>query len=169
MKPTKSDHMSDEALAAIGLSRETNLRMDRHGDFFAGDQRVEHPGVAAGFSRWIERNDAGRYVLRNDLHYVYVQVEGAPLHALNARAEGEGITLCLKGGVDEPLRPETLRQDSEGVVYASGRDGTWPIRLAPRALVALEPWLTEHGEEVVLLLGGRSYPIPEVEDALSAR
>ena len=167
MRPTKSDHVSDAELERLGLSRETNLVLDREGNFFAGAEPVAHAGIAAGFARWIERSDAGRYVLRNDLHYVYLDVQGAPLHARSARVEGEGVVLELTGGDEEPLRPETLRRDPEGVLYASGRDGTWAIRLAPRAVLELESCLDEDAEgEVTFALGGQRFSIPEVADPL---
>ena len=81
--------------------------------------------------------------------------------------EGEGVVLELTGGDEEPLRPETLRRDPEGVLYASGRDGTWAIRLAPRAVLELESCLDEDAEgEVTFALGGQRFSIPEVADPL---
>ncbi|MBL4846490.1 MAG: hypothetical protein JKY65_13265 [Planctomycetes bacterium] len=167
MRPTKSDHVSDADLARLGLSRETDLVLDPEGNFFSGDQPVAHAGIAAGFARWIERTDAGRYVLRNDLHYVYLDVQGAPLHARGARIGTEGAILELSGGDEEPLRPETLRRDSAGVLYASGRDGSWPIRLRPRAVLELESLLSEDSAgEPVFVVGGVEHSIRLVEDPL---
>jgi len=165
MRPTKTDHVSDAELERFGISRETNLVLDREGNFFAGTEPVAHEGIAAGFARWIERTDEGRYVLRNDLHYVYLDVQGAPLHARSARVEAEGVVLELRGGDEEPLRPETLRRDPEGVLYASGRDGTWPIRLAPRAVLELESCLDEdESGEVTFALGVERFSIPTRAD-----
>lgn len=161
MKPTKSDHLSDADLERIGLSRETDLVLTKDGRFLSGSQPIEHPGIAAAFARWVERTPEGRYALRNDLHYVYVTVEDAPLHARGARLEGDQVVLELLGDVEEPLRPETLRRDEEGALYAAGRDGSWDIRLAPAAALALEPLLDEDEEgDPVLVLAGVRYPIP---------
>lgn len=170
MRPTKTDHVSDAELERFGLSRETNLVLDPEGNFFAGDEPIAHPGIAAGFARWIERTDEGRYVLRNDLHYVYLQVQGAPLHARSVRLEPGQVVLELTGGDEEPLRPETLRRDPAGVLYASGRDGTWPIRLSPRAVLELASALDEDpAGAVTLVLDSRAYPIPRVADPLAWR
>lgn len=168
MRPTKTDHVSDADLERFGLSRETNLVLDAEGNFFAGSESIAHAGIAAGFARWIERSDAGRYVLRNDLHYVYLDVQGAPLHARSARVSPEGVVLELTGGDEEALRPETLRRDSAGVLYASGRDGTWPIRLAPRVVLELEALFeADEAGEVRFVQAGTGYPIPEVADPLA--
>lgn len=163
MEPTRSDHVSDEALAKLGLSRETDLVLDREGRFFAGQQPVEHPGVAAAFARWIERTDAGRYALRNDLHYVYLRVEGAPLHARRAHLAPDPparVLLELSGGEQVVLRPETLWRDESETFYALGRDGTWAIRIAPSALLDLAEFLGGDEERPTLVLGGLETPIP---------
>ncbi|MGE0706834.1 MAG: hypothetical protein AB7N76_06480 [Planctomycetota bacterium] len=161
MEPTRSDHLGDAELEALGLSRRTALRLDPEGRFFDGARPIEHPGVAAAFARWVERTPAGDYVLRNDLHYVYITVEGAPLHARGARLEGDRVVLELTGGVEEALRPETLRTGADGALYALGRDGTWRIRLAPSAALALAPLLEERDGQVALRLGERWYPLRE--------
>ena len=167
MRPTPSDELDESELARFGLSRETDLRLDREGDFYSGQQPVAHPGTAAAFARWIVRAPDGRYALRNDLHYVYLTVEGAPLHARRAAGTPPAPpVLELTGGESEPLRPETLRRDPEGVLYAAGRDGSWVIRLSPQATLDLAPWLEEDEDDVVLRVAGQRWRIPEVEDPL---
>lgn len=168
MEPTRSDHLSDEALARRGLSRETDIVLTADGRWLAGGAPIEHPGVAAAFARWVERTAAGRYVLRNDLHYVYLTVEGAPLHAEDVVPEAGGeLALLLQGGVREPLRPQTLREGPDGALYASARDGTWPVRLTPRAALALAPFLEEDpAGAIALRAGGALHRIPRREDPL---
>ena len=166
MEPTKSDHLSDADLALRGLSRETDIVLDAEGRFWSGPQPISHPNVVEAFSRWIDRTDAGRYVLRNAIHYVYLDVHDAPLHARAVEIDEDGATLLLQGGVRERLRPETLRQGPEGTIYASGRDGTWPIRLHPAAVLGLEPLLREEGGEVALAIAGARFPIPTVSAPL---
>lgn len=168
MKPTRSDHLSDEALARRGLSRETDIVLTADGRWLAGGAPIEHPGVAAAFARWIERAPTGRYVLRNGLHYVYLRVEGAPLHAEDVVTEpGGALALLLQGGVREPLRPKTLREGPDGALYANARDGTWPVRLSPRAALALAPFLEEDADgRPALRAGGALHRIPRRADPL---
>jgi uncharacterized protein len=169
VKPTRTDHVSDEELARRGLSRETELRLRADGRWFDGRQPIAHPGIARAFSRWIERAPTGRYVLRNDLHYVYVQVEGAPLHALRVESTDDGLDLILAGGERQRLRPDSLREAGDGVLYADGRDGTWAVRLGPAAVLDLAAFLVDEDGEVLLEVGETRSPIPQVEDPLSSR
>ncbi|RMG10074.1 MAG: hypothetical protein D6731_18225 [Planctomycetota bacterium] len=167
MKPTRSDHLSDAELALRGLSRESDLRLDAEGRFWFGPSLCTHPGVTAAFARWIERHPSGRYVLRTDWHYVYLQVDGAPLHARAVEDGPEGPVLRLAGGEREPLRPETLREGPDGTLYASGRDGSWPVRLGPGAALDLGAWLVAGPEgRPCFEAGGRRHPIPRAEDPL---
>ena len=169
MKPTRSDHLSDAQLEGMGFSRETEILLTKEGEFFNAGVPVSHPEIAAAFARWIERSPAGRYVLRNDLHYVYLRCEDAPLHAERVLDEGQAkLVLQLRGGEHEVLRPQSLRVSREGALYASARDGTWPVRLLAQAALDLEPYLHEADSgEVWLEVGGTRTPIPEVEDPLS--
>lgn len=163
MKATRTDSLSDADLAARGLSRETDIVLDAQGTFRAGGVPLEHARLAETFADWLERAPDGRYVLRNDLHYVYVTVEGAPLHARRAEAGPDGVTLCLQAGERAPLRPETLREGPDGALYADVRDGTWTARLSPEAALDLAPLLVEHEGDAALRLGDRVHPIRRVD------
>ncbi len=166
MRPTPSDHLSDEALAALGLSRETDISLDAQGRFHVAGTPFSHERLAETFAGWLDRLPDGRYVLRNDLHYVFVAVEGAPLHARRAEVEGDQVTLLLHGGERAPLVPETLREGPDGALYVDVRDGTWTARLAPEAAFELAPLLVEHEGGVALQLGGRRFAVPRVDDPL---
>ncbi len=170
MKPTRSDHLTEAALALRGLSRETSLVLNPDGVFLLGSQPIAHPGVAEAFACWIERSEEGRYVLRNDLHYVYVEVQGAPLHVSSLEVveapEGPAIKLRLRGGERWPLRPETVRLGPAGFLYADVRDGTWPARFLPRAMLELAPWIEESQAGPVLRLGAAAMPIKHASHPL---
>ena len=169
LEPTRSDHLSDRDLAGMGLSRETSIRLDATGCWFVGGSPVAHERLQRAWAAWIERTDDDRYVLRNDLHYVYIEVEGAPLHARHAHHRPSGWTLELTDGTETPLHPDTLRAGPDGTLYASGRDGSWPIRLAPAAVLDLADALAEDGDDVALKVDGRRYPIRSTSDPLARR
>lgn len=166
MKATPSDALSDADLAARGLSRDTDIVLDAQGTFRVAGIPFEHAKLAETFADWLDRGPDGRYVLRNDLHYVHVTVEGAPLHARRAEVDPGGVTLCLQAGERAPLRPETLREGPDGALYADVRDGTWTARLAPEAALDLAPLLVEHEGKAALRVGDRVHPIRRVDDPL---
>ena len=166
VKPTKSDHLSDAQLALRGLSRETDIVLDAGGRFFAGGVEFTHPRTVAAFSRWIERTEDDRYVLRNDIHYVYLEVQGAPLHARGLDVEGDVAFLLLQGDEREPLDPATLCEGPDGTLYARVRDGSWPVRLHPAAALALAPLLSESEEGAVFTLGDARHVVSRVDDPL---
>lgn len=159
MEPTRTDALTDAELAARGLSRETDITLDAQGRFHVAGIPFEHERLQETFTRWLDRLPDGRYVLRNDLHHVYVKVEGAPLHARRAEVGLDGVTLLLHAGERAPLRPETLHAGPDGALYALARDGTWPVRLSPEAVLDLAPLLVEHEGRTALRLGDRVFPI----------
>lgn len=154
--------LDDAALARMGLSRETAIALDAEGRWSTGGRPIVHEGVSQALSRWLIRAPDGRYALENPIHWVYVTVEGAPLHAVGVRASDGAPVLLLAGGEEEPLRPASLREGPDGALYASARDGTWPVRLSAQAALDLAPWLVEQEGRPALALAGRVHAIPRV-------
>jgi hypothetical protein len=162
-----SDDLTDEELARRGLSRETDITLDARGRFHVAGVPFEHEHLAETFARWLVRAPDGRYALRNDLHWVYVTVEGAPLHARRAELGPDGVVLLLRGGERAPLVASTLREGPDGALYARARDGTWPVRLAPEAALDLAPLLVEAPDGgVAIALGDDVVAIRRVADPL---
>lgn len=149
-----------------GLSRETDIVLDPEGQWWSGGARLTHPGVTEAFAGWLRRAPDGRWALENRLHWMYVRVEGAPLHARGVEDQGGRPVLLLAGGEREPLRPGTLREGPDGALYAWARDGTWAVRLDPRAALDLAPWLAEGEGGPALRVAGQLHPIPRVSDPL---
>jgi hypothetical protein len=162
-----SDDLDDAALAALGLSRDTDITLTADGRFLVAGVPFQHEGLARTFAGWIDRGPDGRYVLRNSLHWVRLDVQGAPLHARralvteDARGDAQRATLLLTSGDEVPLRPETLVEGPDGALFARARDGTWPVRLSPEAALDLAPWIVDGP---ALRMGGREWPIPTRED-----
>lgn len=158
--------LDDATLARMGLSRETDIALDAEGNWSTGGAPIVHPGVKEALSRWLIRAPDGRYALENPIHWVYVRVDGAPLHAREVLAKEERPVLVLQSGEEEPLRAETLREGPDGALYASGRDGTWPVRLSAQAALDLAPWLVERDGRAALSVGGTVHAIPVAGDPL---
>ena len=149
-----------------GRSRETRIRRDARGRWFDGDDAIEHPGLRDAFDRWIARADDGRYCLRNDINWAYVQIEGPPLFVRTVRVVDGAVMIGLSDGLEEVLHPETLRQAGDGSLYADARGGTMPARFERAAMHSLESCLGEEGGQVFLSVGGRRYFPPAASDPL---
>ncbi len=153
-----------------GRSRETKIRRDARGRWWSDGVEITHPGLCRSFDAWIERADDGRYCLKNDVNWAYVAIEGPPLFVRDVVLTGidasPSVSLVLSDERVEPLAPETLREDEDGVLHADARRGTMPCAFEPRALVGLAPWLDEDERGSFLRLGARRVRIASVEDAL---
>jgi uncharacterized protein len=137
-----------------GLSRESRIRRDREGRWFDGGVAVTHRAIAGAFDRWIDRADDGRYILRNAINWVYVEIEGPPILVKTAHVREDGmIDLALSDETDERLHPETLRVDGEGALWCDVRGGKMPARFTRVAQLALEPIVAEDEQGVYLAIG----------------
>jgi hypothetical protein len=147
--------------------RQSGIRVDREGRFIHEGEAVTHEGLKAALFRWLDRlppDDPAargrRYVLRLDeRRFAYLDVEDTPLVARAARADGAAIVLSLSDGSEEPLDPETLTVDGEGVLRALVRGGRIEARLASSAAAALADRLGEIDGRPTLTLAGRRYPL----------
>lgn len=138
----------DPAQMMAGLTRETDIRRDRRGRWWKGSDPIDHPHLVRAFERWLDRAEDGRFCLRNDINWAYVEVEGPPVFVRGVRAGEEGLRLVLSGEVEEPLDPATLRQDSEGALYCDVREGRLAAvfdRYAADQLVELTGEMDEEG------------------------
>lgn len=152
-----------------GFTRETTIRRDARGQWFHDGQPVLHPKVKRAFDAWVDRAEDGRTILKNPVNWAYVQIEGAPVFVLRAELRPQqGWLLGLSDGRTEPLRAETLRQDSEGSLYCTVREGRLAARFTASALVELSDSLEETPEGVAFRgPDGRSWPIPGWQNPLA--
>ncbi len=160
--------MDPAELAARGWTRETSIRRDAGGKWFQDGDPIEHPGVVAAFNRWIRRASDGRYCLENDIHWVYVEIDGPPLSVRAARLDDAGAELDLSDGRTERLDPNTLREGPDGALYCDAREGTLPARFERHAVVQLADALEEDDDGPFFMLAGVAVRPAKVEDPLGA-
>jgi hypothetical protein len=150
-------------------TRDSTVRIDREGNFWHDGVRVDHPGLARAFARWLDRDPAtGRYILRNAVDWCYIAVDDAPLvvRAIVPAPEGT-LMLLLSDGSREPLDEPTLRVDADDVPYCDVRAGALPARFSPQAAFALLERVAPDG--ATLTLFGRSVPLRRVPRGCGAR
>jgi hypothetical protein len=156
----------EAAAAPMGWTRETRIRRDPSGRWFDGDTPIDHPSVARAFDRWIERAEDGRYRLRNEVNWAYVQIEGAPIFVRALSVGPTSVSLQLSDGRQEALDPTTLRQGPDGVLYCTVRSGTLPARFDAHAAVQLAPAVDEDEHGLYVALTGLRHRVPVVDDPL---
>lgn len=152
---------SDDEAAWLEKIRQSGIRVDREGRFIHEGAEFAHAGLTRALYRWLDRLPPpdGRYVLRlDDRRFAYLDVDDTPLVARAARVDAAGrVLLALSDGSEEPLAPETLTIDAEGVLYAWVRGGKLEARLATSAAAALADLLSDSGGRPQLRFAGRLY------------
>lgn len=161
--------MADPSPPFPPLTRETTIRRDRAGVWYQDGVALEHTNLVRAFDAWVDRADDGRYCLRNDINWAYVEIEGAPIFVRAVRIDGDRVMLSLSDGREEPLSPATLRLDREGRLHCDVRGGKLAAAFDAHAMVGLGPVLEDVDGEIVLRVGGAIVRAPEVEDPLLSR
>lgn len=145
-----------------GATRETRIRRDAQGTWYDAGVPLEHGNLTRAFDAWVDRADDGRYCLRNDINWAYVEIEGPPVFVRDASAASGGITLRLSDGREEPLDPDTLREGPDGALYCDVRGGRLWARFDRAAAQRLEDAVGEDAAGVYLRVGDRRVRPPRV-------
>ena len=132
--------------APEGRSRESTIRLDRHGRFWHDGALVEHAGLAAALHGWIARHpDDGRYVLTNGYDWTYFTVDDAPYVVRALRIEPTAVKLALSDGSEEEWEPESTRAGDDGALYATVKRGApggpYEAKFSRHAQLSLAPLL----------------------------
>lgn len=146
--------MADTPKLPPGFSRETTIRRDAAGQWFHDGEPVVNEQVARAFDRWIDRADDGRYILRNDVNWAYVEIEGAPFFVRSVDPGAVGVTLFLSDQRTEALDPTTVRAADDGRIFCRVRGGAFEAEFTRKATLQLEPLVEEDDEGVYLNVNG---------------
>lgn len=126
-----------------GRSRESEIVLDREGQFYDHGLPVEHPAMAAAFHTWIDRHpDDGRYILNNGYDWTYFRVEDVPFRIEGVSPLGSGLEVSLDDGSREPLTGPVWC-GAEGVLYARVKGGRFDARFARDVQADLGRFLAE--------------------------
>jgi len=139
------------------LRDESGLSIDLEGRLLHRGEPITHARTLEVLWRSLERQPDGRYLVRVGPESGYVRIEDAP-YAVRGLA---GDVLFLSDGSTEPLRPETLAVDREGVLHCVVKGGH-RARFARAAQVALGLELVEEPAApggFALAREGRLWPV----------
>ena len=161
--------MDDAQLKAKGWTRETKIRRDARGNWFEEGTLVEHSGVKKAFDSWVDVAPDGRYCLKNSIHWVYVEIEGAPIIVLSVRVTPSAIILSLSDGQTEELLAASLRHGGEGALYCDVRGGHLVAQFSTTAMMGLSEILDSDDDGVFLKVGVEQIRPPVVATPLDRR
>jgi uncharacterized protein len=140
------------------------LRIDAEGAWFHDDDEVTHPGILANLRGALSVDGDGHYLPIGPVR-VPVEVTDAPFVVLRVESEGDGLALTLNDLSRETLAPDTLRFGARGTPYCRVKAGRFEARLSrPAAYQLLQRVEASAGEGAPsLVLGGRRYPLPDLD------
>ena len=149
------------------LQRGRRLWRDARGQWWDGEQRVTHPGLARALDGWVDRAPDGEWCLRNALGWVPVRIDGPPYRVVSVALQAEPVVLTLSGGRREPLEPETLRLGPHEDLWCTVLPSRLPARFerAP-AYALLERFGEEREGRLGVRIGGRFYPLPRLDEPM---
>lgn len=145
------DHLGPKAAQVLlkGMdpdSRESGLRLDRHGVWHHEDVPVTHERLARALFRWLDRHpDSERYVLRPSPEFwAWVDVEDAPFQAtLTGLTDQGGLCLLLSDGSEEIFDGLSIAVGADDAWYVPVRSGTFEARLGRGAMIHLADHLVQ--------------------------
>jgi uncharacterized protein len=102
-----------------GRSRESSIRLDRHGRFHHDGDAFAHAGLSAAMHTWIARHPRnGRFILFNGYDWSYFAVEDAPYFVMHLETMADGsVWLHLSDGSKEQLGTEPCFQGDDQALY----------------------------------------------------
>lgn len=139
---------------------DSGLRIDRRGRWWHDDEPIEHPNIIEAFNRGLKVMDDGRYQLHFGSDWCFVKVEQCGFTVLAVdEGEGERLSVRLSDRTAEWLDLATLKEDDEGVLMASVKEGKATARFSRDAQFQLAERLEEVNGTLSVRIGSRLVPV----------
>ncbi|MCS6858531.1 MAG: DUF1285 domain-containing protein [Sandaracinaceae bacterium] len=161
--------MKEPLHKALEFKSEIDLRRDAQGRWWCEGEEITHRGICAAFDAWLDRDEDGRYFLKNAISRVYVQIEGPPLFARGVEVREGAMWAMLSDGTKEQVNLASLRQGEDGRLYFDAREGRMSCVFTDEAMAALSDWLGEDEEGVFLKIGETKARWPVLKDPLDGQ
>jgi hypothetical protein len=154
--------MADDEEALESLRARSGLSIDLDGRFCHRGEPITHARTLEVLWGSLTRQRDGRYLVRVGRESGYVRVEDAPYGVRGVTFERGRPELHLSDRSVEPLDPETLWLDGEGVLHCLVQGGRHRARFTRAAQVDLGLALEEDARApagFALRLGDRTFPV----------
>lgn len=152
-----------------GASRESNIRLDRDGNFWHEGALVEKRSLALALHTWLKQHpDDGRPILENGYDWCYLTVDDTLAFVADVKADANGAPLLvLADGGEEALVGAALSVDDEGGLFAQVSGGR-EARFLRHAQLGIAPWLVE-ADPPSVEIAGRRFVLPRRGQARPAQ
>lgn len=142
------------------LRRDSQIHLDRSGQFFYRGRRVENDRVQALFHAGLQCTPAGELTLHVGGQWCYVTADGPFWFVRRVSLAPQGLLGELVGGQRVPLDPGSFGVDPQGVFTCARLDASGRAVLQRQAALDLEPLLEESPDGAALLrVNGESFPM----------
>jgi len=144
------------------------MRIDAQGRWFHEGREIQRPSLVSLFARLLRREPDGRHVLVTPVEMMDIDVEDAPLLAVEMKTEGSGTSrnLRLRIGATghwvtvDAAHPLTMEQHEQGPRPGLGLDAGLRARLTRPVYYELaELALAEGQDPPGLWSGGAFHPL----------
>ena len=142
---------------------DSGLKIDRHGQWWHDDEKIEHPNIIEAFNRGLRVMEDGKYQLHFGNDWCFVQVEHAGFTIVAVDEAEERLSVRLSDRTAEWLDLESLREDEEGVLTARVKDGKALARFSRDAQFQLGSRMEEVDGRAVVRVGTKLLPLPSGE------
>lgn len=154
-------------MITIVPAEKSSLRLSEQGIWHHEGEAFENEKVIDFFHKAIHKDRDGRYFLRNAYsgkeEHVYFQVDDTAYFVCGIHLDEDTQTFWLKlnNGVREPLKLDTLEEDSRGVMYCRVLDND-RARINPTALVQLSDYAVMDEESIHIEVSGKKVVLSKV-------
>ncbi len=141
----------------------SKIRFGRDGRWYADDEPITNPRIAALFAAHLQRDPDGRYVIRMGDEQAPVEVDDTAFVVVAVTVAADGtIVVELNDHTTEVLDPSCLEVGQDNVLYCRVKGGRERARFLRAAYYQLAPHITEQAGGFLLRTGTEMYPIQKV-------
>jgi uncharacterized protein len=136
------------------------IRFGRDGRWYADDEPIANPRIAALFARHVTRAEDGSWWLKIGDERAQIVVDDTPF--VVTRVDGNpqrGFRITLNDGSSEDLAPQSLDLGDDDVLYCDVKSGAYRARFLRPAQSELLDHVTSDGERFVLPVPGGVQPL----------
>ena len=126
---------------------ENEIRIDKEGNWFYNSAPIINRNVFLLFSKSLEKDHTGAYLLRIDQETSPVIVEDTPFVVVDALKDGDVLKIQLNDETQEVLDFGSFYIDKNNVPYCAVKDGRFSARFLRKAYYRITEYFEQDEED----------------------